>query len=454
MRVSCSFGVIGMPGPTQAKLSALKALFGSVPDAALLTLERLLGDSGPSMTMVRDMVGQERADRRLRDLVFGPVAPLFLSRERGPCFPQSLGVAIWSALKTREPRLVADAMEQTRYHHADDPAPLVLDDLCVRAAQVLREGQTPLRARYGAMADDLAAYFDLASLARTALPHIPEWLGRVSEARSATLRILLKDASALMPDGAPRLLELFLLHLPDPHLILRIISVGTERANDRYLDASELSGFGQRLLDDVETRIEHVRTFDPNGPVDAARGLGEDVSQVCAVLAEFERSVVLTRDGPWGLRVTAARRKLAANVESRLRDLESVMVQALPMRKVRVAGRMTRAAPCLDQEPNPRAVAHAQGLFALLEATRASAQVGGYGALHAQVSDRLRERLVDYADDVVLAINAGETPDEARARVFLELAAEFLERADDVKGAQLVRRRAAAAGAAQPSRVA
>ena len=167
------------------------------------------------------------------------------------------------------------------------------------------------------------------------------------------------------------------------------------------------------------------------------------------MLAEFERSVELTRDGPWGLRTTAARRKLAANVESRLRDLESAMGQALPMQKVRVAGRMTRAAPCLDQDPDPKAVAHAQGLFALLEATRGSAQVGGYGALHAQVSERLREKLVDYADDVVLAINAGEVADEARARAFLELAAELMEHADNVKGAQLIRRRAAAAGAPQ-----
>lgn len=440
--------------PSQAQLSALKALFGAVPDAVLLKLERVLREGGPSMTMVRDMVGEERADRILRDIVFGPVAPLFLRRERGPSFPPRLAAALWSALKAREPRLIADAVEQTRYYHPDDPAPPVLDDLCVCAARLLRDESGPLRAGSDGAADDLAAYFDVAPLARNAMACVPEWLGRVSEQRSATLRIVLKDASAIAPDGAPRLLELFLTHLPDPQLILRIISVATERANDRYLDASELAGFGRRLLDDVEARIEKVRTFDPNEPVAVARALGEDVSRACTVLAEFERSVELTRDGPWGLRATTARRKLAANVESRLRDLEGAMGQALPMQKVRMAGRMTRAAPCLDQEPSPGAVAQAQGLFALLEATRGSAQVGGYGALHAQVSERLRERLADYADDVVLAINGGEVQDEARARAYLELAAEFLERADGAKGAQLVRRRAAAAGAPRPTQVA
>src|SRR6201994_4939122 len=152
-----------MPGPSQAQLSALKALFGSVPNAVLLTLERLLGDSGPSMTMVRDMVGEERADRGLRDLVFGPIAPLFLPRERGPSFPPRLGAAIWSALKAREPQLIADAVEQTRYHHADDPAPRVLDDLCIRVVQMLRERPAPLRLWDDAMADDIAAYFELAA---------------------------------------------------------------------------------------------------------------------------------------------------------------------------------------------------------------------------------------------------------------------------------------------------
>jgi hypothetical protein len=230
-----------MAGPSQVQLSALKALFGSVPDAVLLTLERLLGDSGPSMTMVRDMVGDERADRGLRDLVFGPIAPLFQLRERGPSFPPRLGAAIWSALKTREPQRIADAVEETRYLRADDPAPQVLDDLCVSAARMLREGPAPLRVGDAAMANDVAAYFELAPLARKALPRVPEWLGRVSEERTVILRIALKDASALMPDGAPRMLELFLVHLPDPQLILRIISVATERANDRYLDSSELA---------------------------------------------------------------------------------------------------------------------------------------------------------------------------------------------------------------------
>jgi hypothetical protein len=441
-----------MPGPTAEQLAALKMLFGSAPDTVLAALDRSLGGSGPNMAQVHAMIGEERADRALKEMVFGPVAPLFGRRERGPCFPSRVGSAVWSALKARESALYAEAVEATQYLRAEDPPPEVLDQLCARAAAMLRDGSSPLRAEDAALGQELAAYLDLVPLARAAMPRIPEWLGRVDEERTVNLKLTLKDATALMADGAPRLVEIFQVNLAEPQQILRIISVATDRGNDRYLDESELAAFGQRLLDDVEARIERVRTFDPNQPTGVARGLGEDVTLVCQILGEMERSLELTRDGPWGLRATGARRKLAANVESRLRDMEDALFKALPMQKSRSTGRASRMLPCLDQTPSPEAVARAQGLFALLEATRASAQIGGYGALHAQVSTKLRERLVEYADDVIHDVNAGVSPeDDERARGFLEMAAEFLQQADDAKAAQLVRRRAAAAGAPQTS---
>jgi hypothetical protein len=435
-------------------MAALKALFGAAPDAVLLKLDRLLAEGGPSMAQVKAMIGQERADRALKDLVFGPMAPLFGPRERGPCFPGRAGAALWSALKAREPGLVAAAERETQDLRADDPAPDVVDELCAKAVELLRDADaSPFRGDDRALGEDIAAYLEVVPLARQAMARLPDWLGRVSEERTAQLKIVVKDASALMPDGATRLLEIFQVQLAEPQLIVRILSVASDRGNDRYLDASELAIFGRRLLDDVEARIERIRTFDPNQPASAARGLGEDVNRACQILGEMERSVTLTRDGPWGGRATAARRKLAANVEMRLREMDEALAKALPMQKTRTVGRMTRMQPSLDHEPSAHDVAHAEGLFTLLEATRASAQVGGYGAMHVQVSEKLRERLAEYADDVVHLINAGLPPEEeARARVFLERAAELLVHADDAKAAQLVRRRAAAAGAPQASK--
>jgi hypothetical protein len=440
-----------MGAPSQAQLAALKALFGAAPDTTLRMLDKALAGGGSSMAVVRDMIAEERADRSLREVAFGPVSPLFSAREFGPVFPARMAAVLWAALKSRQPGMVSLAAEETRYLRDDDPSPPVLDDLCRRAVRLLRDGDASVvRPDDQQIAEDLAAYLELAPLARPAVARLPEWLGRVSEDRTAALKIAMRDASALMGDGAPRLLEIFQAHLPEPQLLLRIISVATDRASDRYLAVSEMALFGERLLDDVDRRVEQVRTFDPARPA-AAASLGDDITRACAILAEFDRSFEITRDGPWGQRVTNARRKLAANVEARLRDIEQALTRALPTQKVKIAGRMTRPAPCLDRSPDAAAVAQSQGLFAFLEATRAAAQVGGYGALRAQVAEKLRERLADYVDEVLHELPARGVADQARGQAFLELAAEFIERADDPKAAQLVRRRAAAAAALPPA---
>jgi hypothetical protein len=439
-----------MAAPSQAQLSALKALFGAVNDDVLLTLDRAFVDGNPGMTVVRSMISDERRERGLRDAVFAPVTPLFRARLDGPTFPKRLVATIWSVLKVRAPDLIDEARDASRYLRAEDAAPRVFDELCVRSGMMLRaHDRAILREGDEAMADELACYIDLAPLARKSLHRLPDWLGRVSEDRTAALKIALRDASAMMEDGAPRLLDLFQCNLPEPQLILRLIAVATDRSGDRYLADSEMSRFGERLLADVERRVERIRNFDPQAPVEQARTVGDDVTAGCAVLAEFERSMELSRDGPWGKRVTAARRGIAGNVETRLRDLEDAIAKALPMQKVKMAGRMTRAAPVLDRDPDPVAVARARGLLVLTEVTRASAQVGGYGALRNSIVEKVRERLDDYADEVLHQINALGGVDDARPRAWLELAAEFLERVDGAKSAQLVRRRAAAAGVAQ-----
>jgi hypothetical protein len=430
---------------------ALKALFGAVPDDVLLTLERALLDGSPAMAQIRAMIGEERGDRGLRDAVFAPVRPLFASGRDGPAFPRRILSSLWTSLHAATPELVARARDEHRYLAGGSEAPKTFDELCHQAAVILRSGGAPAaRALDPAVVEELAGYIDLTALARKTLVHVPDWLGRVTEERVATLKIALRDASALMEDGAPRLIELMMAHLPEPQLIVRIISVVTDRASDRYLAESELARFGERLLADVERRVERIRAFDPSQSNEDGRRVGEDVNFICGVLAELERSVELSRDGPWGKRVTAARRTVAAQVEARLRDVEGAVAKALPMQKVKVSGRMTRAAPVLDGDPDEAAVQRARGLLLLVESTRAAAPVGGYGALRTAVTEKLRARLDDYADETLEQLNAPTCLDETRPRVWLELAAEFLERVDGAKSAQLVRRRAAAAGMGAP----
>ncbi len=298
-----------------------------------------------------------------------------------------------------------------------------------------------------ALGEQIAAYFDLAPLARTAISRLPDWLGKATDERVAAWKLTLKDATAIAFDATPRFLEIILAQLSEAHAILRLISLATDRASDRYLASSELASFGVRLLDDVDVRIARVKAFDPQlGPA-SAKAVARDVAAACAVLAQMEQDVELSRDGPWGSRVIAARKGLAQAVETRLRDVEGVVGQALPLQTVRIAGRMTRPAPKIQGPPDEKAVDRARTLMTLLDETRSAAAVGGYGALRNAVAEKLSERLTVYADEVLHLVNAGEAPDPALALAYVEIAAEFMGFAQDAKAAQIIRRRAAVAGA-------
>lgn len=444
-----------MAGPTPAQLGAVRMLIETAPDHALRSLQAaLLGAGDGPMGQIRDMVSVEQKARSLRDAVLSPLMPLFGAEGAigGPRFPKRVCTVLWSELKRRDRVLVEEARLAEEDRYPDEPIPPAFDQLCARAAAHLRS--TPeafFRGEDAARAEQLAAFFDLAPVARVVLARLPEWLGKATDERVAQLKLLFKDATGVAEDATPRLLELVLAHLPEPAKILRLIAQITDHAGDRYLASSELATFGERLLADVDGRIAAVKTFDAAGGAAAAQTAADHVNHTGAVLSEIEEDVGLSRDGPWGARVAGARKALAASVESRLRDVEGQVALALPLQNVRIAGRMTRPAPKLGVEPDALAVERARSLTLFLDKVRAAASAGGYGALRNAVAAKVAERMNVYADEALHAVNAGEAPDNDRALRYVEIAAEFLGYAEDPKAAQFIRRRAAVAGGIETS---
>lgn len=432
---------------TAAKLEAIRALVGACPDAVLSSLAMALSGGGPDLEQIEEMVSQEQAVRRLRGVVFAPVLPLFSAREdgvRAPRFSRDLLKAVWQRLMETQPdALDAAAREAADWDAGHEAAPASLDNLCTEAARLCED--------LGPEARDLVPYLQLSPLARQALARLGDWLGKATDERAAVLRLIFKDATEVCDDSAPRLMEIILGHLPDATLIMRPIALITERAGDRYLASSEMASFGERLIEFAESRVERLRGFDLRGGAPAALAAAHDVQTVGQVLTEIEHSVDLARDGPWGKRVAAARKAVASMIESRLRECQKTVEQALPMQAVRLTGRMTRPSPKVSQPPDPRYVEPAKALMLLLGETRQAANTGGFGALRAQVAESLSDWLEVYADELVHLLNAGEAPNPDIARAYLELAADFLGQAENDKAAQIVRRRAAVAGSGGPS---
>lgn len=431
---------------TAAKLEAIRALVGACPDAVLSSLAMALSGGGPDLEKIEQMVAQEQAVRRLRGVVFAPVLPLFSAREdgiRAPRFSRDLLKQVWQRLMKAQPEALEAAAVEVADWEPHDPEPACLDALCLEAAG-LCEG-------LGAEGAELAPYLKLSPLARRALARLGDWLGKGTEERAAVLRLIFKDAAGICDDSAPRLMEMMLGHLPDASLIMRPIALITERAGDRYLASSEMASFGERLMEFAEARVDRLRGFDLRGGAPAALAAAADVQTIGQVLAEIEHSVDLARDGPWGKRVGAARKAVAAMIESRLRECQKAVEQALPMQAVRLTGRMTRPSPRVSNPPDPRFVEPAKALMLLLGETRQAAATGGFGALRTQVAEGLSDWLEVYADELVHLLNAGEAPNPEVAREYLELAADFLAQAENDKAAQIVRRRAAVAGSGGPS---
>lgn len=424
----------------EAKLELVRRLVAGAPDAAVRSLDAALSGVGAGdLADVRDLVRREKNERGLRTAVLHPL----LGTNRGVLsepfrFTPGTSAFVWDALGRRRPELLAEAREFQASRRVHDPEPPVFDELCVVAAE-LEEVATGL-------GSEAVLSLRFAPWIRSALSRAPAWLGRADPEQAAALRLILKDAAQVVEDGAPRFLNLLSTHFEQPGLLLRFVSAALGRPNDNYLASSELAGLGEALLAKLGTAVEQVKTFAPSQGLEAARGAGACVETACALAQEFEHSLDLARNGPWGARVAEQKRALAVAVEARLREVDEAVRTALPTQPVRLLGRMSRNAPRIDVPPPEAAAQRARALLTFVAAVRASGSNGGFGALHAKTSAAAAERLAGYADEVLAALNAFEAPDEAVAFEHLELTADLLDLIDDPKTAQVVRRRAGVAG--------
>lgn len=431
-----------------AKRNAIEQLVRTAPESVLRMLAAAFKDvGGEGAAAVREAVAREDGERRVRAAVFAPLLPLFGQRADGVearSFPHSVMVRLWRELGARQPEAVgqaAEALAETRY---DDPPAPVYDQLCLAAARLLRDpavGVWP-----DGEAAELAAYFDLAPLARRGVALLPEWTGKPTEAAATSFRLLLKDTTQIAEDGAPRILEILLAHLPDAAQILRVISLIRGGADEHLLASSELAGFGERLVEALERRLEAIANFRPEHGKDRALAVAEDFAWCAALVEELSLTLELDQDGAWGRRVAHARDSLTRKMTALLRPCERLVDKALPLERVRIAGQMTRDQPRLSAPLDGPEVVEARATMVLFKAVHKTAQAIGCGGLRAQIAEALTTRILTYADDLIATLNAGEAEDEAHVRALAGLAAEFLGLARDEDAARTVRRRVAVAG--------
>jgi hypothetical protein len=442
--------------PTHDRLGVVRALLETAPDSAVRDLDMALrADTSAALASVRGMVGAELQDRGVRDVVLAPVAPLCAPRADGfkqALFPAGALSRAWRALRTMEPLAVTVVVSSLTLNTGDDSVPPACDDLCRAAAAGIRDEAAAMQelVRYledfqpGAAAQ-FAGYLELAPLARTAIKRLPLWLRAMSGEHAAAVRLLFKDADAIAADASPRLLEVLLAQTAEPWRLLRIISAATHRACDRYLSASELAEFCERVLADIERRVNLVRLFDVDGGVEAGHAAAAAVAVAISEIAEFEESLDLNRAGPWGQRIAHMKQSLSGQTEALLRKAPKMVGEALPLQPVRAGGISLRLEPQLEHAPDARLVRRAMAGLAFFDRCRAIAAQGGFASARSRAGEEIGHRLDSYVEDILAMAHGGELDRLDHARAFLEVAADMTALAQDEKSAQIVRRRAAAA---------
>jgi hypothetical protein len=231
-------------------------------------------------------------------------------------------------------------------------------------------------------------------------------------------------------------------------MVLRVISAVMDKPTERYLADSELGGFPERVMDDIDGSLKALGGLDLDGGPKAGRAAGQMVSLVTQQVFELETCIELSRETGWGHRIVGQKQSLAGLVEARLRDAEKHVAAALPMQTSGFS-RMRKSFPKLDAPADPTAVGRATTLLSFAHEIRLCANYGGFSAAHAKVMEKLGEAIDHYVEEVLDHVRTGDA-DLAIAHSLLSAAADFAGLVRDAKAAELIRRRAATACLAEP----
>ena len=438
------------------RLGIVRALLETAPDNVVRDLDASLRvDTSTTLAPVRAMVRAELSDRHVRDVVLSPVAPLCSPRTDGfkqALFPVGALSRVWRGLRELEPSAVAAVVASLTLTANDENYPPACDDLCRAAVTAIRSGDPAMQGLIRYLEDFqpgaatlFAGYLELSPLARTAIKRLPAWLRNMTGEHVAAVRLLFKDADAIASDAFPRLLEILLAQIAEPWRLLRIISAATGRAGDRYLSSSELAEICERMMGDMDRRVNLLRLFDLEGGAPAGEAAAAALGAALTEIGEFEECLEIDREGPWGRRIGKMKSTLSNLTEGYLKKASKIVGEALPQQPVRIGGTTIRMEPRLDQPPDVRLVRRAMASLAFFEHCRANAPHGGFGSMRAKVGEEITHGLDSYIEDILGMIHNGEVEIMDNARAFLEVGADMIALVQDEKSAQIVRRRAAAA---------
>jgi hypothetical protein len=440
-----------------AQRAVLAQVVERLPDRTLKTLSLAVTQMpGARARALSQMLAEEGIDRNRRAVAFAPMIPLFAPRPdgvEGLTFPPAILPRLWKAASATAPALLG-TLNDIRLREDDLRVVAVADRYCIAASGFIRDQPDVVwpaapgkEAEREAGLTELARCFDLAVMARRALKSLPNWILRPTPDQLAELRLLVRDAAEITPDGGPRMLEILFAHLTDAALVLRLVVHSSRSASkEGVLSGSEMAVFVNRLLAEVESRVARIGAFKATAGVDPGPQIKADIAWCAETLAELDMTLQLDPNGEWGKAARDARARINRSLSATLKSTDKTLDKVLPMKRVQTAGRMTREAPDLEQPVAPEAIQTASALLTLVGAIRTAAQIFGIESQRSQLVQSAIDRITTFVDLTIEAVNSGEVQDQSRVLAHVETLAKFLTLIDATEPARTVRRRAAAAG--------
>ena len=438
----------------ERKIAIVRTLVETAPEKILRSLQQAREgtEDESSLGGVRKLVEVEIADRALRNAIFQPVVPMFNAASREPrrlTFPPRALTLMWRALCEVEAPAIAATKLAREARNPNHSLVSKYDTLVAVAANGLRGMGGPGFQAAADLCDQvrpggarlLVGCLDIAPVVRRCTDRLPVWIAHPGGDTAAAARLAYTDAVEVADDAGPHFFTMIAAQLAHPWMVLRVISAVMDRPTERYMADSELADFAEVVMDEIDEVLAVFDHLDLTGGAAAGAKAAVQAGLVVQKIQEIETAIDLQRENGWGYRVHKQRLSLASVVESRLRDAEKAVMDALPMHTTK-SGRVSRTVPRVTSMPNPTDVQKARTLLALCDELRSAANYGGFASVRGKIIETLTEYLGQYVEQVLELIRQNEVEDRGCAAEVLEISAEFSERVAGEKAGELVRRRA------------
>lgn len=438
------------------KLAQLRALMRALPEPLCAQLVGAVSSGDKTLGKLLAACAKD-PEIAARELLFAPLSPLSLdpasARPSLSHAPPAMLETIWrwvsetlapdiaNAMRSR----VADPLAEDDPAR-DDPLRSRLAASMVKAIEAVREdprASKQLRHRLG-VSDfravlDVAAVLRVAPVVRPALEGFPATIDDMTEERAAMIRDRYDAAYAKDPDSGVWLLYLLMARLKRPWEILRVFEKIARRDDDFLLSRTDVAAIGDAMLEDAAFYLSGFAELPRS--LDGARDAAASLNQFAQVTVGMTREIGIRKDGGWGRQILALRQKAAQQMEAIHAEALTRLDKAVPDPYKPLPARLK-----LNGEALEKAAEKAEILFVFLRLTRDDAARAAVSCAHAQVMDRLMQRLDASAEAILSALRAGNAEDDVNERA--AVIARLMTALGQNEPASVFLRRTAAARAA------